>query len=570
MIHYSDLSLRSKITIVMESMMILLCIILCVATILFFSRIYEKETDKLAKQWTNVIAVNIDQTWNDIYSKVIKTTTGNNFLNIVIDDSLSQIDKKIDLQSDIMSILSSSVIIDNVYFVSGKNEVLCSFDDFVMNPSILLSSEELADIKGVTVLPESRSPFKRNGTVVPVVVPFNTVNDSNYIGINQSGNSRMYLVILLSTSRMKDSFKEILSSELNISIQLYFDGEPILVDLNQYDDSDYISRKAQCNINGLEVDIKFDKGLLFSEKRAVIAFSVISMAVIVLISGILISIISKRLMAPFSTITKMLDRMKHNTYKFDVQPKYRDESGALIESINDMYKELMDNLDRIKYEEKQKFQYMSQMLTEQINPHFIYNTLEIINMEIINGNLTTASEMVSSFSMFLRYSLNQGSYMISLGDEIRQAENYMKIMNFRLNGIISLSVTCDEDLYSVQIPKLILQPLIENAIKHGFGSFANDEFIDPRINVEVSCSGNILNMTVSDNGQGIDIEKARRAMTAEGGEKSFGLSNIYTRLQLFDHRCDVSFSSIPYFKNDVTLSIYIEELDKYKGFTSNK
>ena len=556
MVHYSDLSLKTKITLVMESMMTLLCIILCFSTILFFSKSYEKEADRLASQWTNVIAANINQTWKDIYNKILFATTDDTFSNLVINQKLSFMDKKVAFQPKINAIMSSSYIVDNAYFLTDKGEVLSSFDDYIINPSAFLSLDDLENVKGITMLKEMRSPFRRTSTAIPVVIPFSALNGSNYIGITQDGQAQIYLIVLLSTERIKQSLKETTSDEMDIMIQFYFRDYPLFVDLNKYDTS-YITVRGSCDIKELQLDIHIKKSSLFTGKSMVITFSIATTLVIVFISAFLISLISKRLMAPFTTITRMLERMKYNTYKFDVKPKYRDESGALITSINDMYGKLMENLEKVKYEEKEKFLYMSQMLTEQINPHFIYNTLEIINMEIINGNMATASEMVSSFSSFLRYSLNQGSFMIKLSDEIKQAENYMKIMNFRLNGIISFSISCSPELYTIEIPKLILQPLVENAIKHGFNSLTHDCFIDPQISVHISLRENILTIVVSDNGQGIDIEKAERVMNKESEKKSFGLNNIATRLQLFDSSCKIEFTSIPFFSNEVIIKLHV-------------
>lgn len=557
MIHYSDLSLRSKITIVMESLMVLLCIVLCFSIIIFFSNGYEKEANKLADQWTNVIVVNINQTWTDIYDKVLRSTTDYQFSNVVSNPDLTTIDKKVALQSDITSILSSSSIVENVYFLSDKDEILCSFDDFFINQDLLLRVDDLKDIQGISVLPEMKSPFRRTGHVVPIIIPFSNINNSSYVGIAQSGTTDVYLVILVSAEKMRAGFQEITSKEMSIDVQFYFNGMPILNDVDLNVSSDYISTRKDCMIEGLDIQVDLNKETLFTGKDSVIAFSIISTVIIVIISGLLISLIAKRLMSPFANISRMLDQMKDGSYKFDVKPRYHDESGILIESLNDMYGQLMDNLEKIKYEEKQKFLYMSQMLTEQINPHFIYNTLEIINMEIIAGNIATASEMVSSFSSFLRYSLNKGDFMIKLSDEIKQAETYMKIMNFRLNGIISFSISCPDAIQGIEIPKLILQPLVENSIKHGFDSLSHGGFIDPRISILISCTENILTINVSDNGQGIDIEKAEKAMNKESDKKSFGLNNIATRLRIFDGACKIEFRSIPYFNNEVVITLHL-------------
>jgi len=201
-----------------------------------------------------------------------------------------------------------------------------------------------------------------------------------------------------------------------------------------------------------------------------------------------------------------------------------------------------------------------QLLSEQVNPHFLYNALEFINMEVYSRHIENAAGMISSLGDYLRSSLAYGENELLLSQEIDQVMAYIRIMNYRFHNSIQVSVQIPEELKKQKILKCILQPLVENSLKHGFQIGSNMGFpVSPMIDISILRSEGQLILTVTDNGAGINIEKAYQIMYNQQADdlpaKHFGLNNIYQRLKSYYKEVTVSFSSIPYFDNKVIIAL---------------
>ncbi|MGN0906172.1 MAG: sensor histidine kinase [Bullifex sp.] len=564
---YSDLKIQHKISIVMGLILMVLCLLLCLITLTIFTEYYKEESRDIATQWARVSARNIDQHLNEIYDRILKTTVNRDFVSAITDPDVSLLRKRVDLQTDLSQIKNSSAMISSVFFITDREEMIASFDDIPIPGNDDFSYDSLSGIRGVSILSERQSPFMNGVSVIPYVIPYRLISGSSYLGITNDEAPNLILVVLLSADRVRYELEESTSRAINLVPQLYFQGERIFPERSAGNDA-YVTR-VSCSMGGLVLEVSIDLSSLSTMQNKVFLLSITGAVLLAVLGVCIINVTARHLMLPFGRITAMMNRMKANTYDFDVTPRYRDESGELIRGLNDMYSQLLDNMERIKREEEEKFTYLSQMLTEQINPHFTYNTLEMINMEILSGNLDTASDMVSAFSLFLRYSLNHGQYLIPVSNELSQVENYMKIMNYRLNGVIDFIISCPDEIKGHSIPKSILQPLAENSIRHGFDSLRGEGFINPTIEISLVTEGDRVKLTVADNGSGIDINKAERAMMEDDSEGHVGLSNIRRRLALFDPDSSIRFSAIPYYRNEVILefSLFTESNGKSSYLT---
>lgn len=187
-------------------------------------------------------------------------------------------------------------------------------------------------------------------------------------------------------------------------------------------------------------------------------------------------------------------------------------------------------------------------LQSQINPHFLYNTLESIRGQALLDDNTEIAKMVEALASFFRYSISRHqSNLVTLRDELANIRNYMLIQRYRFNNRFSLEVIIDEEdeaAYDYLIPRLIIQPVIENAIFHGF----EDVLSDGRITIEVMLTETTMILVISDNGKGIDgktLQKLNDKIhspqmdleeeTGAGrGQRNTGIAlpNIHKRIQL--------------------------------------
>ena len=147
-------------------------------------------------------------------------------------------------------------------------------------------------------------------------------------------------------------------------------------------------------------------------------------------------------------------------------------------------------------------------LQSQINPHFLYNTLECIRGQaLIDGNIEIA-KMVEALSAFFRYSISRKGNLVTLRDELANIENYMLIQRYRFNNRFSMEVIIDEEdeeAYNFMIPRLIIQPIVENAIFHGL----EEKLEGGKVTIEVIVTDQNLILTISDNGKGMDSKKLK-------------------------------------------------------------
>lgn len=206
----------------------------------------------------------------------------------------------------------------------------------------------------------------------------------------------------------------------------------------------------------------------------------------------------------------------------------KDEIGILQEAFNQMT-ERLDNLInqvyRIDYE-KQEAQLRA--LTEQINPHFLYNTLDSIHWKAIRNKDLEVAEQILALSDVYRYLLNQGKEKITIRDEVKFQEKYLYLMSMRYGNRVAWKSEVSEDALDLMIPKLIIQPLIENAIVHGIEPSPEGGSVILRIYRE---KGELV-IDVKDTGVGFGRNLSLRNDELHALEGAFALKNMNSRLKL--------------------------------------
>jgi len=226
----------------------------------------------------------------------------------------------------------------------------------------------------------------------------------------------------------------------------------------------------------------------------------------------------------------------------DLTPKTHDEIGELIRSFNRMkhamqdyiaareqlHKEAMEKLEMEKNMEHIRLE----MLKSQVNPHFLFNTLNMISCMARLEDAETTDKMIVSLGSVFRYNLRTKEQEVYLEQELDALEDYLYIQQMRYDSRISYKKDIRVDSYTVRIPSFTLQPIVENALVHGMKSKEEGG----RILLKIWQEGNMLTISVMDNGQGMNLEEQtalhQKILNSEKTGRSIGLGNIYRRMAM--------------------------------------
>lgn len=234
--------------------------------------------------------------------------------------------------------------------------------------------------------------------------------------------------------------------------------------------------------------------------------------------------------------------------------------AMLVERLGEM----LDSGKLLKLNKRQA-QYLA--LQNQINPHFLYNTLESIHSEALISGLASVADMTEALAAFFRYTISKVENLVSVEEELQNCETYFRIQQYRFGPRLSLSVLCDPDdrdeIYRCRLPKLTMQPILENSIIHG----TELKLGSGRLTIRLERSGTRLLITISDDGVGMD-EKALARMNERleksgkevaSGEESKGgiaLVNVNNRIHLlFGEEYGLHVFSMPGVGTDMEISL---------------
>jgi two-component system sensor histidine kinase YesM len=262
--------------------------------------------------------------------------------------------------------------------------------------------------------------------------------------------------------------------------------------------------------------------------RLMVAFLIIIIPIALGFSIFLSYRITKRL-------SKLSNKMKMATENvfdaYNEEGDRTDEIGELASSYNYMVKRIA-TLGQEQYKLGQSIKSAElELLQAQINPHFLYNTMDMINWMSYDNRGEEIRKITKSLSTFYKLSLSKGNHVIPISDELKHVSLYMEIQNYRLQNVVDFKIECDDRLKGYMIPKITLQPIVENAVLHGI------LFKESKIGfVHITCNeieNNQIQIIVEDNGVGMNEEQLKHLMEYDSKQESgYGLKNIHTRLML--------------------------------------
>lgn len=280
--------------------------------------------------------------------------------------------------------------------------------------------------------------------------------------------------------------------------------------------------------------------------------------VVVFFAGVFIIInVTRRLIYPLQALAKSADEVAEGNLDAELPAIVsNDESGRLTAAFSKMMVSIREYIEQVRegLEKERQMQEKELMmethlkdaqlkyLQAQINPHFLFNTLNAGAQLAMMEGADRTYEYVQTVADFFRYNVRKQDELVSIENEVDLVDNYIRILNVRFSGDIHYESQTDERLMKVKMPGMILQPIVENAVNHGIREMGDKG----RISLRVYRDGDRVYISVKDNGKGMTPEDIEKLLGGEwkyeekkGDSNGIGMDNVCARLKLFCGREDV-------------------------------
>lgn len=326
---------------------------------------------------------------------------------------------------------------------------------------------------------------------------------------------RFGYVINSSSDIFKDQLKR-----FNPKFQRKIEVENII-----FNDYVYEALGGQINIHALNVDQSF-----FINYGLLITFMLLGFIVFKYANDSVGKKVGEEAGIAIKEIVSLIDKMKHGQTGDTIDLVSHDELGYLIEEFNDMSKELDSLIKRNESLIELRNQAQIKQLEAQFNPHFLYNSLDTIRF-LIQSDPKKAIQLIHNLTYLLRYSIDISKGEVTLKEDLDYVYKYLEIIKIRLNERFSYHIDIEESVLSSTVPRLLIQPLIENSVKHGFKD--KDSL---QISIYGSIYQNHIYIGVHDSGSGMSEMRLNEIIetfkSKENPDNYFGLYNLNQRLKL--------------------------------------
>lgn len=343
--------------------------------------------------------------------------------------------------------------------------------------------------------------------------------------LDQSGN---IIAFQSSTNKFGISFANAIIKKFNLNLQdsfLTIEKSKVIITSNEIPTTNW----RFVNIVSLE-------NVMDKIKKSIV-FLYIRIAIICLIVAFIISIyFSSLLTLPLQKLAASMKKVREGHLREKVNlPLYaNDEVSLLVSQYNEMIEKINELVNKIFKLEIHKKEAELKALESQINPHFLYNTLDTIFWRAEKSKDSEISEMIYALSKLFRLTLNRGNEFIQIRGEKEFIESYLFLQSKRYKNKLKYQIQIPDEILNYYIPKLILQPFVENAIVHGIENNNSESIIE----VTGKKEGEFINFTIKDNGIGIDedkIKKIKDSLKSSNTKEEFGyaIKNVNERLRLY-------------------------------------
>ncbi|MBP5198416.1 MAG: sensor histidine kinase [Lachnospiraceae bacterium] len=278
----------------------------------------------------------------------------------------------------------------------------------------------------------------------------------------------------------------------------------------------------------------YDMNILYRQTGEIRKVAGILFVITVIVVFFMANFVAGTVTKPLRTLAKTMDNAIENNMTVQFHTKYNDEVAELGTNFSRLMTRISKLLADVKLAESQKHAEELKALQAQINPHFLYNTLDMVYWMAKMEKQDRIANLIADLADFFRLSLNKGEDITYVKKEIDHVRKYMEIQKVRMDGKFDFRIDVEEGLENEKVPKLILQPVVENALIHGFENIDYSGFIS----IRVKRNGDRICFTVKDNGKGMDSSLCDRLNRGENDVKDrdshgYAIANVMERIKLY-------------------------------------
>lgn len=261
-----------------------------------------------------------------------------------------------------------------------------------------------------------------------------------------------------------------------------------------------------------------------------ITYVVLAMILLCIVLIFFIStLLSKIIVSPIEKLSLSMEQVEQGNYEIEISANSTDEVGQLISSFQKMVHTLNNLVNEVLLAQIKQQKNELEILQSQINPHFLYNSLSLINSKAIIAGQSDISQMSRLLSTFYRTMLNKGQQITTIASELENTKSYIAIQQMMHSKSFDVVYDIDESLLEYPIPNLLIQPLAENAILHGL----DHRELPGKAILSISCyqEKQDIFFKIMDNGCGMSEEECEQILTKDS--KGYGVKNVHQRIQLY-------------------------------------
>ncbi|NBC69995.1 cache domain-containing sensor histidine kinase [Paenibacillus sacheonensis] len=302
------------------------------------------------------------------------------------------------------------------------------------------------------------------------------------------------------------------------------------------DGVDYFATYNRSDVTGWSTIVYIPVDHLHHDAKITRNVTTIATVLIVIAALVVSIVISFRLSKPLRTMTNLMIAVQQGNLDISFRIKNKDEVGVLGLHFNRMLRRIKDLIDEIYVIQNRKKEAELEALQSQINPHFIYNTLETIRMKALLNDDTEVSDMTFILGKLMQYSINRGKETVTVQEELQHLDNYLNLLKYRFKNQFQWEAQLPPDVLRYDVLKLTFQPIVENAILHGL----EGKKVKVHIRVFAKIAGERLHIYIQDEGNGIPPDILQHLQLYIGGQteetamkSGIGLKNINERIKLY-------------------------------------